>query len=101
MRKENKRKLEELMTVFSSMYTEQDRIKFQLLWQPYYKTLSDMEKPIAINSWFNTMLDNAKNLKEESINFAENGSSEDRQFIAEMLNGIKEHPFLVREQLSS
>ena len=44
MQKDKKLKLDELMTIFSSMYTDQDRAKFQMLWQPFYKTLSETEK---------------------------------------------------------
>lgn len=97
MQKDKKLKLDELMTIFSSMYTDHDRVKFQMLWQPFYKTLSETEKKVALNAWFGNMLDNAKKFKEESIHFAEKGSIEDSQFVAEMLNSIKEHPFMARE----
>ena len=97
MQRENKIKLDELMNIFSSMYTDQDRAKFQLLWQSFYKTLSETDKKMALNAWFANMLDNAKKFKEESMDFAENGSLEDRQFVTEMFNSIKEHPFMARE----
>ncbi len=99
MQKEKKLKLDELMITFGSMYTEQERLKFQALWEPFYMSLSEIDKKVAINAWMNCMHDNAKKFKEEAIVYSENATLEDRQSVSELLNSVKEHPFFVREAM--
>ena len=92
----NKSRLIELMKKFNHM--NGDLQGFHKLWKPFMDTLSKEDAAYATQVMFDTIIDNAKKFREESILFAENGGEHERQVIAGMVNELNEHPFFTREQ---
>jgi hypothetical protein len=94
----DKVRLTALMKKFNAM--NGDIQGFHKIWKPFMNTLSKEDAEDATQVMFDTILDNAKKFREESIRYAENGGEHERQVVAEMVDELKEHPFFTRERLA-
>ena len=99
MTKSNKLLLIELMEKFNNM--NGDIQGFHKLWKPFMDTLSKEDAQYATQVMFDTILENAKKFREETISFVENGTEHERQIAAEMIEELTEHPFFTREKLAA
>jgi hypothetical protein len=94
----NKLILKELMEKFNNM--KGDIQGFHKLWKPFIDTLPKEDAQFATQVMFDTILENAKKFREETISFVENGSEHERQIAAGMIEELTEHPFFTRERVA-
>jgi hypothetical protein len=93
----NKTKLENLLKKFSSGFVIQD---FHKEWQTFLNTLSKTERTTATKAMLNAILENAKAFRQETTQIVENGTEQERQWLSESINDLKEHPFFTRKEAS-
>lgn len=93
---QNKARLENLLQTFSSGIVIHE---FHREWQLFMDTLSKNDRTIATRAMMNATLENAKSFRQEAIEFAENGSSEDRQSVLDMVDDLAKHPLFVRKSV--
>lgn len=94
MNTNNQVKLAELLKTFNSGFEIHE---FHGEWNSFLNTLTKSERAFAVQSLMNSMLENAQTFRKEAIQFAENGTEQDRQTVLNMVSDLKEHPFFSRK----
>ena len=90
MQKKDKIQLAELMLKFNSM--NGDIHGFHAEWQLFLDSLSKEDARHATEVMFDSMLNNAKELRQSAVNLYENGNENTRQFVVESAEKLIEHP---------
>ena len=90
MQKKDKTRLADLMVKFNAM--NGDIHGFHEDWKPFIDSLSKEDANYATQVMFDTMLNNAKDLRQSAVELYENGSESSRQLVAESAQKLMEHP---------
>ena len=90
--------LEILLKKFSSGFVIQE---FHKEWDTFLKSLSKADQTEATEAMLDSILDNAKAFRHEVTQLVENGSEENRQWVLESINDLKEHPFFMRKEVGA
>jgi hypothetical protein len=95
---QNQRILDSLLKKFSSGFVIHE---FHKEWAAFLSTLPKSERTIATRSLLNSILDNAKAFRQEATHIVENGTDQERQWLSESINDLKEHPFFTRIEVGA
>jgi hypothetical protein len=90
--------LDILLKKFSSGFVIHE---FHKEWAAFLSTLSKSERTVATRAMLNSILDNAKAFRKEATQIVESGSEQERQWLQESINDLKEHPFFTRKEVSA
>jgi hypothetical protein len=90
--------LDILLKKFSSGFVIHE---FHKEWQVFLNTLSKFNQTVATEAMLDSILDNAKAFRQEVTHIAENGTDQERQWLDESINDLKEHPFFTRKEVSA
>jgi hypothetical protein len=90
--------LDILLKKFSSGFVIHE---FHKEWQVFLNTLSKSDQTVATEAMLDSILDNAKAFRQEVTHIAENGTDQERQWLDESINDLKEHPFFTRKEVSA
>jgi hypothetical protein len=90
--------LDILLKKFSSGFVIHE---FHKEWAAFLGTLSKSERTVATRAMLNSILDNAKAFRKEATQIVENGTEQERQWLQESINDLKEHPFFTRKEVSA
>jgi hypothetical protein len=75
--------------------------EFHKEWQFFLNTLSKSDQTVATEAMLDSILDNAKAFRQEATQIVENGTEQERQWLDESINDLKEHPFFTRKEVSA
>jgi hypothetical protein len=95
---QEKSMLSKLLKKFNSGFVIHE---FHKEWQVFLNTLSKSDQTVATEAMLDSILDNAKAFRQEVTHIAENGTDQERQWLDESINDLKEHPFFTRKEVSA
>ena len=72
---------------------EANSINFLKEWRPFFQTLTDSEKKVAIKAWFNTIFETLDILGKDIDDVVKNGNEEDIEFYRNAMKDFHKHPF--------
>lgn len=98
MNNNNQVKLAELLKMFNSGFEIHE---FHSVWNSFLNTLPKSERTFAVQSLMDSMLENAQIFRKEAIQFAENGTEQDRQSVLDMVSDLTEHPFFMHKEANA
>jgi hypothetical protein len=75
--------------------------EFHKEWQIFLNTLSKPNQTVATEAMLDSILDNAKAFRQDATHIVENGTDQERQWLDESINDLKEHPFFTRKEIGA
>lgn len=92
MNQVNRTKLAALMVKFNALSDDYTHVHFHDEWKPFVDSLPQADRKFAVQTMMQTMLENAQELRKIAVHLIENGTDENRQTIADMVNDFKQMP---------
>lgn len=95
---QEKSMLNKLLKKFNSGFVIHE---FHKEWSAFLSTLSKANQTVATEAMLDSILDNAKVFRQEVTHIFENGTDQERQWLDESINDLKEHPFFTRKEVGA